>query len=133
MTQDAGAAEQSFAQLLRGFRIEAGLTQEMRADRAEVSVRGIQDLERGVSRPQRDTLRRLVDALSLSEGDRAALEAASAPVPRRRTAPTEPTAAVQPTLGAAYPPTPLTPLIGRQAKTDHERGAQRDDGLDIGR
>src|SRR6185437_2504809 len=94
---------------------EAGLTQEMLADRAEVSVRGIQDLERAVSKPQRDTLRRLIDALSLSTEARAALEAASMPVPRRRAAPAAPTTTVHVTQGTTYPPIPLTPLIGRHA------------------
>ncbi len=115
MSQDANIEAQSFAALLRRFRIEADLTQEMLADRAEVSVRGIQDLERGVSKPQRDTLRRLVDALSLSDDDQEALQGASAPSPRRRTASVEPATPRRVTLGTAFLPTPLTPLIGRNA------------------
>jgi len=49
------------------------MTQEELAERAGLSARGVSDLERGLNRaPQRETLRRLVDALGLSEADRLA-------------------------------------------------------------
>ncbi len=38
-----------FGALLKSFRRTAGLTQEALAERAHLSVRGIQDLERGAS------------------------------------------------------------------------------------
>jgi transcriptional regulator with XRE-family HTH domain len=57
---------QSFAEVLRRYRIAAGLSQEALAERAGLSLRGISDLERGLSRtPRLHTLSRLADALGL--------------------------------------------------------------------
>jgi tetratricopeptide (TPR) repeat protein/transcriptional regulator with XRE-family HTH domain len=67
-----------FAGLLRGLRLEAGLTQEELAETAGVSVRGVAYLERGVvSSPQRETVRLLADALGLAGAARAGFEAAA--------------------------------------------------------
>jgi transcriptional regulator with XRE-family HTH domain len=44
----ATTASTTFGALLRQHRLEAGLTQEGLAERAGVSARGVQDLERGV-------------------------------------------------------------------------------------
>jgi len=67
-----------FGALLRRYRRASGLTQEALAARAGVSVRGIQDLERGASRaPRPDTLALLADALGLPAAERAAWLAAS--------------------------------------------------------
>ncbi|MQY10230.1 Regulatory protein AfsR [Streptomyces sp. RB5] len=53
-------------ELLRGLRREAGLTQEELADAAGLSVRAVRDVERGaVATPQKETVRRLADALGL--------------------------------------------------------------------
>jgi predicted ATPase/transcriptional regulator with XRE-family HTH domain len=58
----------SFGELLRRSRMAAGLTQEELAERAGLSARGIQDLERGLRRsPHPDTVRRLWAALGLSD------------------------------------------------------------------
>ena len=58
----------TFATLLRRLRNEARLTQEELAEASGVRPRSISDLERGVTvRPQRETVRRLADALSLTE------------------------------------------------------------------
>ena len=71
-------APSRFGVLLRTFRIAAGLTQEGLAERARMSKRGLQDLERGVSqRPRRDTIDLLAEALDLSPSDRAAFLAAA--------------------------------------------------------
>ena len=51
-----------------------------------MSVRSIQALERGESRPQRDTLQRLAAALGLTGEARALFTAAAQPAPRQRTA-----------------------------------------------
>jgi DNA-binding XRE family transcriptional regulator len=52
----------------------AGLTQEELAERAGLSGRGVQDLERGVRRsPHPATTRRLADALGLADTERSAL------------------------------------------------------------
>jgi predicted ATPase/transcriptional regulator with XRE-family HTH domain len=68
----------SFGALLRDHRRAAGLTQAELAERAGLSWRGVNDLERGARRtPHRDTLARLVAALSLTGEERAALEAAA--------------------------------------------------------
>lgn len=63
-----------FGQLLRKYRYRAGLSQEQLAERAGRSLRGIQDLERGVRRtPYPATVRRVADALELDESDRRSL------------------------------------------------------------
>jgi tetratricopeptide (TPR) repeat protein/transcriptional regulator with XRE-family HTH domain len=66
----------TFAALLRELRTEARLTQEELAEASGVRPRSISDLERGVAlSPQRETIRRLADALKLSELVRAQFEA----------------------------------------------------------
>lgn len=68
----------AFAELLKRYREAAGLTQEGLAGRAYLSARTVSNLERGVNRaPYPDTLRRLADALGLSEDDRAELRASA--------------------------------------------------------
>ena len=67
----------SFGELLSSQRAAAGLTQEELAERAGMSVRGLRYLERGLRRPYRDTVQRLVDALALSADDRHTLMAAA--------------------------------------------------------
>lgn len=72
----------SFAELLRRHRAAAGLTQEDLAERAGLSVRGVSDLERGLRpHPRPDTVRRLADALRLSDANRRDLGAAATPAP----------------------------------------------------
>ncbi len=67
----------SFAALLRRFRLSAHLTQEELAEQAGLSARGISDLERGVrTNPQPATMRRLAEALRLRADDRDAFFAA---------------------------------------------------------
>jgi DNA-binding XRE family transcriptional regulator len=59
---------QGFGELLRRYRLDAGLTQQELADRAGLSVRAVSDLERGVHRtPYPDTLRRLTQALGVTD------------------------------------------------------------------
>ncbi len=75
------------------------------AERAGLSTRGISDLERGVNRtPQRETVTRLADALSLTGEDRSVFEAAG----QRRVAGVGSPGGGTPTL-----PVPLTVLRGR--------------------
>ncbi|HEX8917465.1 MAG TPA: helix-turn-helix domain-containing protein, partial [Chloroflexota bacterium] len=81
--------------LLKQFRLAAGLTQEELADRAGVSARSVSDLERGLSRtPRPSTIRRLVDALELTPAQRTMLLLA---------APQEDGANPSPTLAAKAP------------------------------
>ena len=100
------------ADLLRGHRLAAGLTQAELASRAGVGVRTVRDLERGrASRPQRTTVELLAGALGLGGPDRSAfLAAARGPVPAPRTAPSgQPAADTDPPGGTtvALPP-PVT-------------------------
>jgi non-specific serine/threonine protein kinase len=67
--------------------VAAGLTQEVLAERAGLSVYGIQKLERGTTRPYRDTAERLVAALKLSRDAADQLWAAVEPVRRRGSLP----------------------------------------------
>lgn len=61
----------SFGEFVRAWRVRAGVTQEELAHTAGMSVRGLRDLERDrVARPRVAGLRRLADALKLSEVDR---------------------------------------------------------------
>jgi predicted ATPase/DNA-binding XRE family transcriptional regulator len=73
-------APATFATLLRQYRLLAGLSQEGLAERAGLSVRGIQDLERGArTAPRAETVRMLAEGLGLDEAARAALIAAANP------------------------------------------------------
>ena len=66
----------TFGELLRRFRVAAGLTQEELAERAQLSTRAVSDLERGINRtPRRDTVQLLADALELTQAERATFEA----------------------------------------------------------
>src|SRR5262245_60048042 len=67
----------AFGALLRPPWLALGLTQEGLAERAGLSVHGIQKLERGVTRPYRDTLERLLTALALSGHDQVQLRTAA--------------------------------------------------------
>src|SRR6185437_8710427 len=71
-----------FSQDLRRHRLAAGLTQEALAERAGLGVRSIQALERGESRPHRDTARALAAGLGLDQQARATFLAVATPAPR---------------------------------------------------
>src|SRR5579862_8092084 len=99
----------SFGELLKNYRLAAGLTQEALAERAGVSARNIQNLERGENRPLKDTARCLAEALGLGERDRALLLTAVVPVARRRaTTPALTPAEPGVTQAPAEPELPLT-------------------------
>jgi predicted ATPase/DNA-binding XRE family transcriptional regulator len=106
---------ESFGDLLRRYRMAAGLTQEALAEHAGLSARGISDLERGINlRPHFETVRLLAEALDLAGDERAELVAAARPgdQPPPRSAP--------PRL-----PTPPTVLVGREAEVGAAVGALR--------
>ena len=68
----------SFGDLLRQYRVAAGLTQEALAERAHMSLAAIGKLERGArQRPYRATVALLADALSLPPDERLELERAA--------------------------------------------------------
>jgi transcriptional regulator with XRE-family HTH domain len=112
--------------LLQQHRLAAGLSQEELAEQAGLSRRGISDLERGLREtPYPATIRRLAEALSLPEAERAALLAASrqgGPTPTgghaAEPAPSGPAGTDQPAhpRPASRLPIPPTPLIGREAE-----------------
>ncbi len=102
----------ALGELLKQYRLAAGLTQEELAERARISVRAIGDLERGARRtPHKDTLRLLAEALGLSEDDRALLFEAVRASRRARSAFLSAAQAPAPPKGF---PVTLTPLIGRE-------------------
>jgi transcriptional regulator with XRE-family HTH domain len=107
-------------QLVRQHRRERGLTQEQLAEQAGLSARGIQDLERGLAVPRRDTLERLIGALGLHREQRAVFEAAARPRPRRR----EVSVAGLESVGVPNTnlPRQLTSFVGREGELE---GLQR--------
>jgi predicted ATPase/DNA-binding XRE family transcriptional regulator len=110
--EPTAARAAGFGELLRRYRLDAGLTQEALAERAGLSVRGISDLERGLKqRPHRDTVRMLADALALTPPQRAALVAAATPKP----------ITALPSL-----PLPATPLVDREDEVAAVAAALRD-------
>src|SRR5687768_4321728 len=101
----AAPSSSAFGTLLKRHRLAAGLTQEGLAERAGVSARGVQDLEREVHAPRAETIRLLAEALGLGDAARAALIAAAFPEAAAPPA----TASAQPLAQA--PPIPATPLV----------------------
>lgn len=92
----------SFGNLLRQYRLAAGLTQEALAERAGVSSKAVSELERDPDRtPRLDTVTLLADALGVDADTRADLLAATRPEIR------------PPWRSRGVLPRPLTPLIGR--------------------
>jgi predicted ATPase/transcriptional regulator with XRE-family HTH domain len=111
-----------FSELLKRYRLAAGLTQEELAQRAGLSLRGVGDLERGTRRtPRKDTVKLLANALGLSPDEVADLEASvhrqraiaspSFSAIDRSPASTTDTTSSRP-IGNL--PTPLTSLVGRE-------------------
>jgi DNA-binding XRE family transcriptional regulator len=72
------ATDATFGEIMRHFRVEAGLSQEALAERIGLSVRGINDLEHGrKTQPQFETVRLHADALDLDPPQRAILVSAA--------------------------------------------------------
>lgn len=112
-----------FGTLLRQHRLAAGMTQAELAERTNVSVRSVSDLERGITRwPHRDTVALLADVLQLSSPERDAFEAA-AHRPRVSDSNINPASAGLAASDLPIPPPelpfPPTPLLGRE----HEEAA----------
>ena len=79
---EGGTENSEFRLLLRRYRLAADLTQAELARRAGLSERSIQDLERGISRPRRQTADRLITALGAPPDALTQFEAATS-APRR--------------------------------------------------
>lgn len=105
--------DESFGDLLRRYRMAAGLTQEELAARSALSARGIQALEIGQRKePRHTTLQQLVGALGLTDLERNTLHAAVRGSPlRTRTA-------VRPDVPRTNLPLPPTPFIGRESEVE---------------
>ncbi|WP_380284015.1 helix-turn-helix domain-containing protein [Kitasatospora purpeofusca] len=98
-----------FGELLRIRRERIGLTQQVLADHATLSVRAIRDMESGrVQRPRQETVRLLADALRLEGRSRSVFEAAA-----RRQAFAE-----EPRDEPAAPPVARGAIVGREPEVD---------------
>ena len=107
MTTDTA---ETFASVLRGYRLAASLSQETLAERANLSVDAIRALERGRrTTPRPDTVALLAGALGLLGADRARLIAAARPEGAVTSTAMEDT----PAGSRSNLPAPLTALIGR--------------------
>jgi predicted ATPase/DNA-binding XRE family transcriptional regulator len=83
-TRNGTNADCLFGELLKSWRIAAGLTQEALAEKAGLSQRGISDLERGIRRaPQQETVQLLATALGLDAHRRQDFQAAASRLDRR--------------------------------------------------
>jgi transcriptional regulator with XRE-family HTH domain len=122
ISADYVADRATFGDLLRAHRLAAGLTQEELAERANLSRRGISDLERGArTRPYRETLKLLVAVLELEGEDRRAFLAAArdgAPLPHHA----EP-------FSLAPLPVPPNALIGRSEEVATASALLRDPAI----
>src|SRR5262249_58822305 len=68
----------TFGEVLRRYRLAAGLSQEELAERAHLSREAISALERGNRRaPRKETIDLLAEALALTEAERATFDAAA--------------------------------------------------------
>ena len=106
----AAASTTAFGGLLRQHRVAARLTQEALAERAGLSVYGIQKLEAGTTHPYRDTAQRLARALGLTSVAAEQFQAAVAPVRRRGSARPDSTS----TASHHNLPAAVTTFIGRE-------------------
>jgi transcriptional regulator with XRE-family HTH domain len=108
------AMAQSFGMLLRRYRTRAGISQEVLAEHARLSVETISALERGRRRnPYRDTVALLATALGLSPAERTMLESAAV----RSSTPAAVRASLQPVSGpSGNLPLQLTSFVGRASE-----------------
>jgi predicted ATPase/DNA-binding XRE family transcriptional regulator/Tfp pilus assembly protein PilF len=109
---------QSFGTLLRGYRVATGLSQEVLAERAGVSVDAIAALERGRrTAPRLTTVTLIATALELSPADRtallsAAIGARAAVPPEQSVSPTPPAVPGSgPAPAVPAPPVPSPPRL----------------------
>jgi class 3 adenylate cyclase/tetratricopeptide (TPR) repeat protein len=97
---------QPFGDTLRQLRHSCGFTQAELAEQANLSTRGLSDLERSVNRhPRRETLLALADAFGLNEDERQRFFAAARRRPARLTDSSSPPASSSP----ESPPSSPTP------------------------
>ncbi len=115
MEQEARPGSSGFGQLLRRYRLAAGLSQEALAERARMSAEGISALERGYRRsPQRETLELLASALALDGEQRRNFAMAAHAAIARRTGSASVTVGPWPQAETAALPLALTTYVGRE-------------------
>jgi transcriptional regulator with XRE-family HTH domain len=95
-----------FAELLREHRRAGGWTQAQLAERANMTERGIRELERGLRLPRPSTVRVLAQALALGPDDAATLETAARQPSQTRIN--------QKSTRQMNLPRPLTSFVGRE-------------------
>ena len=106
----AAQSTTAFGALLRQHRIFAGLTQEALAERAGLSVYGIQKLEAGTTHPYRDTAQRLALALELTSDLGEQFRASVEPVRRHASARRDPASSAS----HHNLPVAVTSFVGRE-------------------
>ncbi len=112
VASDEGTATVDLATLLKTFRVQAGLSQQMLADRALISVQAVSALERGYRKvPYRKTLEQIADALGLNDDARATLEISARRARSSRL--------VVPETPAHNLPRALTSFFGREEVVEH--------------
>lgn len=118
MPPDLFPLDSSFGDLLRAQRLASGLTQAELAERAGMSVRGLSDLERGVrTRPQRETVQRLLAVLTVAPDEHVALQRAARKLSAMDVVPQR-----GPGVFAAHlAPQAAGPLLGRVSETERLR------------
>jgi predicted ATPase/transcriptional regulator with XRE-family HTH domain len=106
-----------FGEMLRAFRVRAGMSQEALAEASGVSVRTISDLERG-QRPSAhlETVRLLASALDLSSDERRRLIESARPVGPVSASSSR--TRIGESRWSASIPAPATPLVGRASELD---------------
>ena len=112
----ASSQPRSFGDLLRRYRVAAGLTQAELAERAGLSRRAIGALETGERlSPHRETITLLADALGLHAAERTQLEDAARPSRPTATQRADPVSALSlPRSGFSGFRQPSTSLVGRR-------------------
>jgi transcriptional regulator with XRE-family HTH domain len=108
----------AFGDVLRAHRMTARLTQEELAERAQLSVRAIADLERGrTARPRLSSVQRLATALELTEPALKQFRLVARGLPAATAALTEPAGDRRGSNGRVVPwmlPTAVPALAGRR-------------------
>ncbi len=116
-----------FGARLRRFRVAAGLTQAMLAERSGMSERAINDLERDQRRtPRLETIMLLGKALGLSDGDRKLLLAAARPNDVESAPSTQPFSPASSLAHIDSLPKPTSSFVGRKRELHEICGRLRE-------
>ena len=127
---EATGMTNTFAELLRRFRIQASLTQEQLAERAGISADAVAALEQGRRKsPRLSTVSDLASALDLVPSDRSRLAASAKGEANLSEEPSERRpSGTQTSQRRRSFPAPLTPFVGRSVEVNsllHEVSTER--------